>query len=163
MYETVNLVVVWRKYKENPHIEYNSNTRMYRCKTCNVLLNNNPGGAGKHSTKLHGFMLSGKKFVEKKKSVSVPDFSNKDIFEGVVDISEKFDENFRTILSHLEVLNNKNHLIEGQHYLLMEKIHEIESKQEYLLKTFDNLKKENTKVIDFVKYYLILKAANQRN
>ena len=144
MYETVNLVVAWNQFKENPHIEFNSNTGMYRCKTCNMSLNKNSGGAGKHSTKIHGLFLSGKK--AEKKLTSIMDFSNKDIFDGIVHISKKIDETLEKTSSYFESLKSENQELHKQNYFLLSKLETMEMVQDNISKKLEELSIKNNNI-----------------
>ena len=58
------------QYRENPHIEKNSETLKFRCTSCNLDLSINPGGASSHSQAIHRVRLDGSA-LEKPKTPSV--------------------------------------------------------------------------------------------
>lgn len=61
----------WIQYKGNPHIQKNTITGKFRCKTCNKRLNDNPGGVGKHCRYSHGIRIDGSPIVKPENKVEI--------------------------------------------------------------------------------------------
>lgn len=49
----------WKQYRNNPHLQRNILTKEFRCKTCNLSLGDNAGGAGSHCKGTHGIRIDG--------------------------------------------------------------------------------------------------------
>lgn len=61
----------WIQYKGNPHIQKNTITGKFRCKTCNKRLNDNAGGVGKHCSYSHGIRIDGSPIVKPENKVEI--------------------------------------------------------------------------------------------
>jgi len=59
----------WIQYKNNLHIQKNSVTKEFRCKTCNRKLGDNPGGVALHCRSSHSIKIDGSPLHKEKNDV----------------------------------------------------------------------------------------------
>ena len=59
----------WIQYKNNLHIQKNSVTKEFRCKTCNRKLGDNPGGVALHCRSSHSIKIDGDPLHKEKNDV----------------------------------------------------------------------------------------------
>lgn len=59
----------WIQYKNNLHIQKNSVTKEFRCKTCNRKLGANPGGVALHCRSSHSIKIDGSPLHKEKNDV----------------------------------------------------------------------------------------------
>jgi len=61
----------WIQYKNNLHIQKNSVTKEFRCKTCNRKLGDNPGGVALHCRSSHSIKIDGSPLHKEKNDVEL--------------------------------------------------------------------------------------------
>ncbi len=60
----------WTQYGANPHLQRNNLTKEFHCKTCDMSLGDNAGGAGSHCKATHGMRIDG--YLIKKETPVIP-------------------------------------------------------------------------------------------
>jgi len=78
----------WLQYKQNPHIQKNSKSNEFRCKTCSKILGTNAGAAGYHSKSSHNLSLSGEQIKNDKTKVEKIETKNRNSV-SIVEIDQE--------------------------------------------------------------------------
>lgn len=148
----------WIQYKQNPHIQKNSRTNEFKCRTCSKYLGTNAGAAGYHSKSSHSLTLSGEEI--KNQELENAEKKNKNVEKGNETKSKRIEE----IENELRTRNEQNEENLETEYLVYEDVQkdvvkgatEI-AKDPELLFEFQKLKLEDRIPYDW-DFYLWIKA-----